>query len=88
MPPFTKSQIFTLTLKLSTLCDPLAWEDYHNFYFALGAYFAFGEANFHKIRCRKTLSRSHNGWNTTDYNMVLTESFSTYVELPNVCVGI
>jgi hypothetical protein len=40
--------------------------EHTNFYLALGATFAFGEADFHKIKDREPLSRSHNNINTAD----------------------
>jgi hypothetical protein len=50
----------------------------------LGAPFALlGEADFHKMKGRKTLSRSHSNLNTSDSNAGLTESFSTSTELQN-----
>jgi hypothetical protein len=39
-------------------------------------------ADIHKMKCRETLSRSHN-LNTTDSNMGLTQSFSAASELHN-----
>jgi hypothetical protein len=66
---FNKSQIFTLLLQLTL------------FYLVLWAQFAFGEADFYKIKDRETLSRSHNDLNTSDGNVGLTESFSNC----NVC---
>jgi hypothetical protein len=39
MSPFNKSKIFTEIKHV--MCPFLAWEDYHNFYFAFGASFAF-----------------------------------------------
>jgi hypothetical protein len=42
---------------------------------------------FHKFKGREIL-RSHNELNTTDDNVGLTQSFSTFTELCNVCVGI
>jgi hypothetical protein len=47
-----------------------------HFCLAFWAPFAFGEADFHKIEGRETLSRSHNYLNTMDDNMGLTESSS------------
>jgi hypothetical protein len=57
-----------------------------NFDLTFWASFAFGEADFHKIKDREA-SRSHD-LNTTDDNAVLTESFSTWTELQTVCMGI
>jgi hypothetical protein len=51
-------------------------------------YFAFGEAAFHKIKGREMLIKSHNNLNTTDNNVVLSESFSASAELWNEHVGI
>jgi hypothetical protein len=45
--------------------------DYFNevhFYLTLRAPFAFWEADFHTMKGRETLSRSHHDSNTTDYN--------------------
>jgi hypothetical protein len=47
----------------------LAWEAYYNFYLAVGAPFAFWEAEILKIKGQETLSRSHNNLNTTDNNI-------------------
>jgi hypothetical protein len=64
MPPFNKSSIFTLLLK------------HINFYFAFGGPFAFGEAQFHKIKGRE--HSGGNGYlNTTGDNVGLS---STCVE--------
>jgi hypothetical protein len=60
----------------------------HSLYFAFGALLAFGEADFHKIKDRETLSRSHSDLNTTDDNRRLTESFSLSTKLENAHVGI
>jgi hypothetical protein len=73
MPPFNKSKILTLSLK------------YINIYLDLGAHLLLGTAGFHKIKGRKTLSRSHNDLNTTDDNVGLTKSFSPSSELGNAC---
>jgi hypothetical protein len=54
----------------------------------LGALFAFEKADFHNIKGREILSRSHNDFNTTDNNLRLTESFFTSTELGNIHVGI
>jgi hypothetical protein len=59
----------------------LAWEEYHNFYLAFWAPFAFCEADFHKIKGRGALSRSRQDLNTLDSNEELTESCSTSAEL-------
>jgi hypothetical protein len=50
----------------------LSWEDYYKFYLAFRAPFSFGEEDFHKIKGRETLSRSHD-LNTTDSNAGWTE---------------
>jgi hypothetical protein len=50
----------------------------------LGHCSVLGDVYFHKIKDRKTLSRSHNNLNTTDYNTDLTENFSILNELHNV----
>jgi hypothetical protein len=52
----------------------LAWKYYHSFRLA------FWEAYFHNIRGKETLSRLQN---TTDGNLVLTETFSASTELCN-----
>jgi hypothetical protein len=59
------------SLKLSTYVPFIAWEDYHNFYFAFGASFGFWEAYFHFWEGRETLSRSHKDLNSTDDKMKL-----------------
>jgi hypothetical protein len=56
IPPFDKSKIFILSLKLSTF----------TFAFLVGHHLLFWEADFHKIKVRETLSRSHNDFNTSD----------------------
>jgi hypothetical protein len=43
-------------------------------------YLAFWDADFHKMKSRKTLSISHNVFNTTDDDTGLTESFSASAE--------
>jgi hypothetical protein len=58
-----------------------------NFHLAFGALFGFLEANFHKIKGKKTLSRSHNYLNIPNNKGRVTESFSTPIELCNACPG-
>jgi hypothetical protein len=54
----------------------------------VGATFGFSlKADFLKIKDRETLGRSHNLFNTTEKNMGLS-TFSTSIELYNVCLGI
>jgi hypothetical protein len=60
----------------------------HLLYLAFGAPFTLGEADFHIIKDRETLRRSHNNLNTTHKNMGLTMSFSESTGLCNVCVTI
>jgi hypothetical protein len=57
MPPFNKAQIFTLTLQLSPLHAPFGLGGLHLPCFLDIA--GFGEADFHKIKGRETLSKSH-----------------------------
>jgi hypothetical protein len=54
-----------------------------NFYFTLRAPFAFWEADFHKIKGRETLSRSHNDLNTTVDNTGLIDNFSISTKMHN-----
>jgi hypothetical protein len=75
---FKKSQMFTLSLKLSTLTFTYLW----------GYHLLFGREIFHKIKGRKALSRSHQDLSTTDNNTEWTESFSAATELHNACVKI
>jgi hypothetical protein len=56
---------------------------YHNF--TLGTLFAFGEAEFDKIKGRKTVSGEHNNLNMTDNNAGPTEKSLVSTELRNVC---
>jgi hypothetical protein len=42
---------------------------------------AFGEADFHKMKGRKTLCGSHNDLNTSDNKAGLTENFSASTEV-------
>jgi hypothetical protein len=48
----------------------------------------FWEADFHKIKGKKILSRSPHDFNTTNNKERLTESFSTSIELCDAYVGI
>jgi hypothetical protein len=43
--------------------------------------FSLGEAYFHKIEDRETLSTSHNDLNTTDNNVGLSNSFSAELHM-------
>jgi hypothetical protein len=65
--PFSKSQILTLSLQLSTF----------HFDLALGALFAILEADFHKMKG----SRSLKDLNTTDDNLGLNHSFPASAQL-------
>jgi hypothetical protein len=47
----------------------------------MGHSLLFWEGDFHKIKGREILSRSHKGLNTTDDHSRLNESFSTSAEL-------
>jgi hypothetical protein len=73
--PLSDSQIFALSLQLSTF----------TFTLVLGAPFAFGMHIFMKLVAGK--QPSHN-LNTTDDDMGLTESCSSSTELLNLCAGI
>jgi hypothetical protein len=68
---FKKSKILALITSIKHI----------HFYLAFGAPLALGEADFHKIKGRETLSKSHNDLNTTDGNVGLTESFFPSIEL-------
>jgi hypothetical protein len=59
MPPFNKSQIFTLSFTLSTFVPFLAWENHHSFYLAFGAPSAFLGGRFLQDEGQGTLSESH-----------------------------
>jgi hypothetical protein len=74
---FNKPKNFTLSFQLNNI----------HFYLTFGAPFALGEAEFYKMKGRKTLSRSHNNLNTTDNNGLI-ESFSASTELRNAQAGI
>jgi hypothetical protein len=75
LPPFNKSKLFTVPLKLSTLYEP----------FGLGRLLAFFRGKiFPKIKGRETLSKSHS-LNTADDNTGLTDSFPT-TRLPDTHV--
>jgi hypothetical protein len=52
----------------------LAWEDYHKLPWCLGTILFFWEADFHKIKSKEVLSRTH-GLRTADENTGLTDSF-------------
>jgi hypothetical protein len=65
-----------------------AWGDYHNSFLGFWAPYAFWEADFHKIKGRETLIRSHNDLKTTDECTGQTESFSASIKLCNAHMGI
>jgi hypothetical protein len=76
--PFNKSQNFSLSLQLSTFTSALLW----------GRHLLCGRQNFHKIKVRETFSKSHNGLNTTEDKVGLTEGVFVSIELHNVHTGI
>jgi hypothetical protein len=82
MPTSNTSQIFTLSLQLSTLYSPLVLGGFPQLLPCFWGIICFlGGIFFHKIKGRETLSRSFSNLNTADHNLGLTESFSTSAKL-------
>jgi hypothetical protein len=74
----------TLSLKLSTLCAILDWEDYHAFWHCFWAQCTFLQSRFSENEGIETL-RSHNDLNTAEYNARLAKAFSVSTELHSAC---